>query len=33
VVCTVIFSIILHGISANPWAGGYGERSRGSQGG
>jgi NhaP-type Na+/H+ or K+/H+ antiporter len=33
VVCTVIFSIIFHGLSANPWAGGYGERSRGSQGG
>ena len=29
VVCTVILSIILHGISANPWARGYGERSRG----
>ena len=28
VVCTVILSIILHGISANPWAGGFGERSR-----
>jgi NhaP-type Na+/H+ or K+/H+ antiporter len=28
VVCTVIFSIILHGLSANPWAKGYGERSR-----
>ena len=27
-VCTVIFSIILHGLSANPWASGYGERSR-----
>jgi NhaP-type Na+/H+ or K+/H+ antiporter len=33
VVCTVILSIIFHGVSANPWAGGYGERSRGSQGG
>ena len=32
VVCTVIFSIILHGISANPWAGGYGERWRKAQG-
>ena len=32
VVCTVILSIILHGISANPWAKGYGERSRGAQG-
>ena len=29
VVCTVILSIILHGISANPWAKGYGERSQG----
>jgi NhaP-type Na+/H+ or K+/H+ antiporter len=28
VVCTVIFSIIFHGISANPWAKGFGERSR-----
>jgi NhaP-type Na+/H+ or K+/H+ antiporter len=28
VVCTVILSIILHGISANPWAKGFGERSR-----
>jgi NhaP-type Na+/H+ or K+/H+ antiporter len=28
VVSTVILSIILHGISANPWAKGYGERSR-----
>ena len=28
VVCTVILSIILHGLSANPWAKGYGERSR-----
>ena len=26
VVCTVILSIILHGISANPWARGFGER-------
>ena len=32
VVCTLILSIILHGISANPWAGGYGERSRRAQG-
>jgi len=31
VVCTVILSIILHGLSANPWAGGYGERSRSAQ--
>lgn len=28
VVCTVILSIILHGLSANPWARGYGDRSR-----
>ena len=28
VVCTVLLSIILHGVSANPWAGGFGERSR-----
>jgi NhaP-type Na+/H+ or K+/H+ antiporter len=28
VVCTVLLSIILHGLSANPWAGGFGERSR-----
>jgi NhaP-type Na+/H+ or K+/H+ antiporter len=33
VVCTVILSIILHGVSANPWAGGYGERSRRVKGG
>jgi NhaP-type Na+/H+ or K+/H+ antiporter len=33
VVCTVILSIILHGISANPWASGYGERSGGTQDG
>ncbi len=33
VVCTVILSIILHGVSANPWARGYGERSRRTQGG
>jgi NhaP-type Na+/H+ or K+/H+ antiporter len=32
VVCTVILSIILHGVSANPWATGYGERSRMTQG-
>ena len=31
VVCTVLLSIILHGLSANPWAGGYGERSRRAQ--
>jgi len=28
VVCTIILSIIAHGVSANPWAGGFGERSR-----
>jgi NhaP-type Na+/H+ or K+/H+ antiporter len=28
VACTVILSIILHGLSANPWARSYGERSR-----
>jgi NhaP-type Na+/H+ or K+/H+ antiporter len=33
VVCTVILSIILHGVSANPWATGFGERSRNAQGG
>jgi len=33
VVCTVVLSIILHGISANPWARAYGDRSRMSQGG
>jgi len=32
VVSTVILSIILHGISANPWAREYGERSRTAQG-
>jgi len=31
VVCTVLLSIILHGLSANPWAGGFGERSRRAQ--
>jgi NhaP-type Na+/H+ or K+/H+ antiporter len=33
VACTIIFSIILHGISANPWAKGFGERSRSAQSG
>jgi NhaP-type Na+/H+ or K+/H+ antiporter len=33
VVCTVILSIILHGISANPLAKAYGEHSRRAQGG
>jgi NhaP-type Na+/H+ or K+/H+ antiporter len=28
VVCTIVLSIVLHGITANPWARGYGERSR-----
>jgi len=32
VVCTVIFSIILHGISANSWAKGFGERWHKTQG-
>jgi NhaP-type Na+/H+ or K+/H+ antiporter len=32
VTCTIILSIILHGVSANPWARGYGERSRRTQG-
>lgn len=32
VVCTVILSIILHGFSANPWARGFGGRSRNVQG-
>jgi NhaP-type Na+/H+ or K+/H+ antiporter len=32
VVCTVIFSIVLHGISANPWAKGFGERWHKTQG-
>jgi NhaP-type Na+/H+ or K+/H+ antiporter len=33
VVCTIILSIIAHGVSANPWARGYGERFRRAQGG
>jgi NhaP-type Na+/H+ or K+/H+ antiporter len=33
VVCTVILSIIFHGLSANPWARGFGERLRRVQGG
>ena len=28
VVCTILFSIISHGVSANPWAKGLGERSQ-----
>jgi NhaP-type Na+/H+ or K+/H+ antiporter len=31
VVCTVVFSILAHGITANPWARAYGERMRGRQ--
>jgi NhaP-type Na+/H+ or K+/H+ antiporter len=33
VVCTIIFSIIAHGVSANPWARVLGERSQRIQGG
>jgi NhaP-type Na+/H+ or K+/H+ antiporter len=33
VVCTIILSIIAHGVSANPWARGLGERSQRAQGG
>lgn len=33
VVSTVIFSIILHGVTANPWARGFGNRWQKSQGG
>jgi len=33
VVCTIILSILGHGITANPWAKGFGERSRRAQGG
>jgi NhaP-type Na+/H+ or K+/H+ antiporter len=29
VVCTIVLSIIAHGVSANPWARAFGERSRG----
>ena len=32
-VCTIMLSILAHGISANPWAKGFGERSRSAQGG
>jgi NhaP-type Na+/H+ or K+/H+ antiporter len=28
VVCTIMLSILAHGITANPWARAYGERSR-----
>jgi NhaP-type Na+/H+ or K+/H+ antiporter len=30
-VCTIMLSILLHGISANYWARGFGERFAGSQ--
>jgi NhaP-type Na+/H+ or K+/H+ antiporter len=33
VVCTIMLSIIAHGVSANPWARGLGERSQMAQGG
>jgi NhaP-type Na+/H+ or K+/H+ antiporter len=33
VVCTIMLSILAHGITANPWAKGFGERSRRAQGG
>ena len=32
-VCTIMLSIITHGISANPWARGFGERFQGANGG
>ncbi len=32
-VCTIMLSILAHGVTANPWARGYGERSRSVQGG
>jgi len=32
VTCTIMLSILLHGVSANPWARGFGERSRRAQG-
>jgi sodium/hydrogen antiporter len=31
VVCTIVLSIIFHGITANPWAKAYGERRRQAQ--
>ena len=31
VVCTIMLSIIAHGVSANPWARAFGERSRGHE--
>jgi len=33
VVCTIILSVIAHGVSANPWARGLGERSQSAHGG
>ena len=33
VVCTIILSILFHGITANPWARAYGERRRDAAGG
>ena len=33
VVCTIMLSILAHGITANPWARGFGERFRRAQGG
>ena len=33
VVCTILLSIIFHGITANPWARAYGERRRDAAGG
>ena len=33
VACTIMLSIIAHGVSANPWARGLGERSQRAQGG
>jgi NhaP-type Na+/H+ or K+/H+ antiporter len=32
VVCTIMLSILAHGVTANPWARGFGERFRRSQG-
>jgi NhaP-type Na+/H+ or K+/H+ antiporter len=33
VTCTILLSILAHGITANPWARGFGERFRKAQGG
>jgi NhaP-type Na+/H+ and K+/H+ antiporter len=30
VVCTVVLSILAHGVTANPWAKAFGERMRGT---